>query len=255
MSATVLTRHGLGLADDLVRAAQMEGLDLAIAATVIEKESGGRNVWGSDGVSTGGTYTKGGPVTQSNYVAYRTAMKAGKIGRQGVGPAQCTSAEYQDRADQLGGCWLPLANMRSGFRGLKALTDRYGLQQGARRYNGSGAAAERYGADFVARHRVWVQRLGGTGASSGAAPAGGPAFRLDEGDVGPAVHALASWFNRWYPAYSKIDLDPVPAKQRYGPQTRAVVREFAHRSGIPEADGKNVGPKIAAALAAAGFAP
>lgn len=163
MTSTVdiLTTYGLGLAEELVQAAQLEGIDLAVAATVISKESGGRNVWGSDGVATGGTYTKGGPVTQANYLAYRTAVQAGRIGHQGCGPAQCTSAGYQNQADALGGCWNPVANMRSGFRGIQALINVYGVRGGFQHYNGSGPAAIAYANDAMARYAVWQQRLAG----------------------------------------------------------------------------------------------
>jgi len=160
-AVTALRSYGMGLADELVRAAQAEGIELAAAAAIISMESNGRNVWGSDPVSTGGAYTKGGPVTQANYLAYRALVKAGKIGRQGVGPAQCTSAGYQDTADALGGCWDPLANYRSGFRGLQRLIAAYGLRDGARRYNGSGPAAERYADTFMARYTLWHSRLSG----------------------------------------------------------------------------------------------
>jgi hypothetical protein len=153
--------YGLGLASEIVEAAQLEGIDLAVAATVIQKESGGRNVWGSDGVSTGGTYIKGTVVTQASYLAYRTAVQAGRIGRQGVGPAQCTSAGYQNSADSLGGCWLPIPNMRSGFRGIQALIRRYGVRGGFVHYNGSGPAAEAYANDAMAKYAVWQQRLQG----------------------------------------------------------------------------------------------
>lgn len=160
-AVSILRQYGMGLADELVRAAQLEGIELAAAATIISMESNGRNVWGSDPVSTGGAYTKGGAVTKANYLAYRSLMKAGKIGRQGVGPAQCTSAGYQDVADALGGCWDPIANYRSGFRGLQRLIGAYGTRDGARRYNGSGPAAERYAATFMARYATWKQRLAG----------------------------------------------------------------------------------------------
>lgn len=160
-AASVLASHGLGLADDIVEAAQLEGIDLAVAATVIQKESGGRNVWGSDGVSTGGTYIKGTIVTQAAYLGYRSAVQAGRIGRQGVGPAQCTSAGYQNSADSLGGCWLPIPNMRSGFRGIQALIRRYGVRGGFVHYNGSGPAAEAYANDAMAKYAVWQQRLQG----------------------------------------------------------------------------------------------
>lgn len=160
-AASVLTSFGLVNVDALIQAASLERMDIAAAAACIQKESGGRNVWGSDPVSTGGAYVKGSPVTESAYKAYRALVQAGRIGRQGVGPCQCTSAGYQDTADALGGAWLPVANMRSGFRGLQALIARYGVQGGAQRYNGAGAAAVAYGLDFSARYQVWAKRLAG----------------------------------------------------------------------------------------------
>lgn len=160
-AAAILAQFGNHDPQSTIAAAGLENIELALAATMLGKESNGRNVWGSDPVSTGGAYVKGGPVTKANYLAYRALVQAGKIGRQGVGPAQCTSAGYQNTADQLGGCWDPVANMRSGFRGLGALVRTYGVQQGARRYNGSGPAAEAYGRAFLAQYNVWKSRLAG----------------------------------------------------------------------------------------------
>jgi hypothetical protein len=160
-AAAILTSYGMGLADELIFAAQAEGIDLAVAATVIQKESMGRNVWGSDGVATGGTYIKGTLVTQASYLAYRAAVQAGRIGRQGCGPAQCTSAGYQNEADALGGCWDPVANMRSGFRGIQTLINQYGVRGGFVHYNGSGPAAEAYANDAMAKFAVWQARLAG----------------------------------------------------------------------------------------------
>lgn len=245
-----------------IRAAAQAGLELASACTMLIGESGGgRMVWGSDGVATGGTYVKGGPVTQANYLAYRSAMKAGRIGRQGVGDAQLTSAEYQDRGDALGGCWDPYANQLSGFTGLSRLQRAYGLQQGFRRYNGSGPAAERYGAQKMADRNRWASILAGNAgvpsaagappapAPNGAGPASIPA--LVEGNTGAAVAKLQGWLNRMFPAYSRIDLAP----QRYGPATRAVIAEFQRRSGIRTGDGRNLGPQTRDALWAAGYRP
>lgn len=157
----VLRANGMGLVDELIHAAQMEGMAIPIAATIIAGESWGRNIWGHDTTVTAGTYTPGGAVTQANYLAYRTAMRAGRIKRNGAGPAQCTSAQYQDTADQLGGCWDPVANMRSGFRGMGALMKAYGTRDGARRYNGSGTQAERYADSFMSRLAIWESRLVG----------------------------------------------------------------------------------------------
>ena len=93
MSAvSVLAEGGIIGAEDVVSIAAIAGLELAAAATLLVKESsGGRNVWGHDAVTVApNTYVKGGPVTQSNYTAYRAAVNAGHAGRQGCGPTQLT---------------------------------------------------------------------------------------------------------------------------------------------------------------------
>jgi hypothetical protein len=64
----VLTQGGVLRAIEVVEIAATARLDLAAAATLLMKESGGgRNVWGHDNVATGGNYVKGAPVTQEAY--------------------------------------------------------------------------------------------------------------------------------------------------------------------------------------------
>jgi hypothetical protein len=134
-----------------------------VAASLLEQESGGgRNVWGSDKVDTGGAYVKGAPVTREAYLAYRSLVKAGKIGHQGVGPVQLTAEVFQARADALGGGWDPVVNMRVGFLALADLIHAYGLPDGVRRYNGSGPAAELYRERMLVRVAKWTDRLGST---------------------------------------------------------------------------------------------
>ena len=64
----VLCRGGILRAAEVVDLAAAAGLDLAAAATLLAIEShGGRNAWGSDGVSTAGIYVKDSDFThQSN---------------------------------------------------------------------------------------------------------------------------------------------------------------------------------------------
>lgn len=76
----------------------------------------------------------------------------------------------------------------------------------------------------------------------------GAGLRGDQGDNGPRVLAWQQWLNRHYPAYSKLAEDG-----EWGPQTTAVNREFGRRSGVPSADGLNIGPKLAAAYWRAGL--
>jgi hypothetical protein len=76
----------------------------------------------------------------------------------------------------------------------------------------------------------------------------GADFRAEYGEQGPHVADLQEFLNRYVPLYSDLEVDGI-----YGPETARVVAEFGQRSGIAEADGRNVGPKIAAVLARAGF--
>jgi peptidoglycan hydrolase-like protein with peptidoglycan-binding domain len=66
---------------------------------------------------------------------------------------------------------------------------------------------------------------------------------------GPRVAALQAFLRDRYSLYAK----GLTVDGWYGQQTAGVLAEFAHRSGIPSADGLNIGPKLAAALTAAGF--
>lgn len=176
-----LTAWGILRAGEVVELAATAGLELACAAVLLEKESaGGRNVWGHDGVPTGGFYTKGGPVTRDAYLAWRPHR--GRLGSQGVGPCQLTWSGYQDQADQLGGCWDPRANMTVGFRVLAGLIRQHGLRGGFRRYNGSGPMAERYADDAMRRLAKWRDRLGTTPSPTTRIPATAPPSAT-EGDV------------------------------------------------------------------------
>ena len=160
---TVLAQGGIQQPADIVTIAAAAGLDLAAAATLLPKESsGGRNVWGHDDVVVApDTYVKGGPVTESNYTAYRTAVQAGHAGRQGCGPTQLTFGPFQQRADDLGGCWRFDINCRVGFDILADHIRTRGVQDGFRAYNGSGPRAEAYGRDAKEKYDAWTAKLAG----------------------------------------------------------------------------------------------
>jgi hypothetical protein len=223
-SAEVITAAGIQRANDIIEIANQVGLSLPVAVTLVQKESNGRNVWGSDGVSTGGAYVKGGPVTKQNYEAYRALRKAGKIGMQGVGPTQLTWWEFQDRADAQGGCWDYRTNLRVGFEILKDLQARYGTREGFRRYNGSGPAAEKYATDAMSKLSGWTAKLGAR-PSPAPKPAGLPELKV--GSTGQVVRDLQAYLNRVFPRYSKLVVDGV-----FGAETDKVVREFQFRSKI-----------------------
>jgi peptidoglycan hydrolase-like protein with peptidoglycan-binding domain len=251
----VLAAHGILRAAEVVQLARQAGLDLAAAATMLEKESGGgHNVFGHDKVNTGGIYVPGQPVTKEVFLRYKAARQRGEIGPQGVGPTQLTLPAFQDQADREGGCFDWTVNVKVGFGILAGEIRQHGVRDGFRAYNGSGDAAEKYAADAMQKLAVWQTRLGG---SAGPAPDVIPVVphvqrpSLHEGDTGPAVAALQKFMNATFPLYSHIDLGP----DRYGPQTVAVIAEFQRRAGVtgPDADGRTVGPRTWAALEHFGF--
>jgi hypothetical protein len=79
----------------------------------------------------------------------------------------------------------------------------------------------------------------------------GVALRGVKGNNGRRVMVMQQQLRDRYPLYAKhLGVDGW-----WGDQTSGVLREFAHRSGIPEADGLNIGPKVATALARGGIRP
>jgi hypothetical protein len=161
-AAEVLAKHGTQRAAEVVELAAAAGLEPAVAATLLQKESGGgHNVWGHDDVDDGGNYVKGAPVTKEAYKKYK--RDRGRLGAQGVGPTQLTFPGFQDRADDRGGCFDWRVNCSVGFEILAEHIKAKGLRDGFRAYNGSGAAAERYADDAMSKLAVWRSRLGGAG--------------------------------------------------------------------------------------------
>jgi hypothetical protein len=152
-----------------VAEAQHAGLRLAIACAMLEKEtSGGHNVFGHDPT----IFVGAGKVTKAKYLAYKQQRVAsGNKRMQGVGPCQLTWYEFQDEADREGGCWRPEINIRVGFRRLAANIKLHGEADGARRYNGTGKAAEAYSADLLRRAAAWDQRLKGALPATDGVPA------------------------------------------------------------------------------------
>jgi hypothetical protein len=80
----------------------------------------------------------------------------------------------------------------------------------------------------------------------------GPGLRGQQGDNGPRVQAWQQWLAANYPAYRHALGDLAPDGW-WGPVTTRWNREFGQRSGIPSADGLNIGPKLAAAYHRAGL--
>jgi hypothetical protein len=254
-AAEVLGQNGILRPAEVVDLANGARLEIACAAVLLVKESGGgRNVWGSDGVQTGGTYVKGGTVDQGSYQRYKAWRQAGPNRMQGVGPTQITYYTIQDQADARGGCWDWRVNCAVGFDLLAGHIRAKGVQDGFRAYNGSGAAAENYGRDAMAKLATWRPRLAGQ-PSAPPPPAGVTgADALPSLVYGmmnnPAVASLQRFLNafNWTP-----DLPLLPATGNYLDQTVGVLRSAQAQMGVQGGDGRNVGSQTKAALWARGF--
>lgn len=140
--------------ENLIReAANATGFPLAGAMALIEMESGGRNVFGSD---TGGMF-KGQGVTQAKFEMMERNVAAG--GRSnGVGPTQITWKGFFPDARRRGlKLWEPYDNMLYGFDLANGYWKKYGnwVTVGTR-YNGGAD----YGRRFAVKVKEWETRLG-----------------------------------------------------------------------------------------------
>ena len=247
-TAQVLSSNGILRPEDVIELAALAGLELAAAATLLQKESaGGKNVYGHDAVDTGGFYTKGGPVNKSNYTKYKSHRKS--LGAQGVGPCQLTLPAFQDLADSRGGCFVWRHNAFTGFGILSGHISAHGVHDGFRRYNGSGTAAKKYADDAIDKLAAWRERL--DGLPSMITPSGRPVLKF--GDSGALVVRVQRFTNKTFPLYSNLDLTP----KRYGPKTAKVIAEFQKRAGVSgqgvDPAGRSIGPRTWAALEFFGF--
>ena len=218
--------------------AKRAGLPLELACALLEKESGGgANVYGHDP----SIFSGAGQVTRENYARYKKARVAsGNRKMQGVGPCQLTWWEFQDQADAQGGCWRPRYNMRVGFLHLANLIKRYGESDGARRYNGSGSAAEAYSRDLLVKARKWKSIIGGLEAPVEPSPQ-----MLRQGDEGRNVEKLTKRLSRVRsPKTKKPYLDGV-SKRLTGAVAEAV-KDFQRDHGL-EVDGV-AGPQTRSTL-------
>jgi hypothetical protein len=151
-------RKGARFAWHLIRWAKATGVQYSLALAICEQETGFANVFGHDP-----TIAKGwGKVTKASYLTYkRMRGPTGRGGMQGVGPMQLTWWEFQDRADKLGGCWLPSRNIRVGLEVLASNIRQHGRHTGIARYNGTGSAAENYARSVESKQRRWHAILTG----------------------------------------------------------------------------------------------
>ena len=137
------------------RAAKTVGLPFEVACALIEKESGGRNVYGHDAGGALSGYPE--EVSEENYRVFRWMVLTRGMTSNGVGPCQITSPGFFRQMEEQGlRPWVKYDNMLFGFRLLLSYYKSYKSWRAAGRlYNG----ADAYGVDLVNRINTWKKRF------------------------------------------------------------------------------------------------
>ena len=227
--AVAIDERGGRYGELIVREAKRHRLPVSLVCALVEQESGFRNVFGHDRVANPIKSPPGGmlEVTKERYEEYLRHRRRGE-GAQGVGPTQLTSPHLQDRADELGGCWKPAANIRVGCEYLADRIKRFGKARGVQAYNG--AAGNAYATSVFALQRKWRRRLDGAEHKTTARTFRVRRPEMKGADVKAFQRVLNDRLDAWG-IHSHVDVDGA-----YGPQTHRAARRVAHGLGAAAAD-------------------
>lgn len=162
-------------AEAIARACRKAGLSFFNAVALVERESGGKNIYGHD---KGGVYTypdgRDVPVTDRNFFAFLVRVMNGETSN-GVGPLQITYAGEKRNGHRDGGYfqmmaeqglrpWVSEENMFFGFRIFAKLLEKHDgdVAKAGAEYNGGAspnADALRYGRELAAESAEWKRRF------------------------------------------------------------------------------------------------
>jgi hypothetical protein len=148
-----------------VFSAAFVGLELAVACTTTQMESGGRMIYGSDPASAwmnDGPYGRlwGEEVTRDNAEWAWAEIERGAASN-GFGMKQLTAPPLIADANAHGGVWVAQHNAAAGDRFFRSLIRESGsLWAAFMHYNGEGPAAVDYANRCVAIVDTWRARLG-----------------------------------------------------------------------------------------------
>lgn len=140
----------------LAAACEREGFPFYLGCTILQKETGGKNIFGHD---HGGAFSERGvniEVTEERYRKFRELIKHQTS--NGVGPMQITFKGFFDQMEQQGlKPWEPADNIAFGISVLHRTWRSTGsFYRAAKAYNGNDSYAE----DAVERAKTWKQRVG-----------------------------------------------------------------------------------------------
>lgn len=149
-----LRRHGVKRPFLVIAEAKRAELPLACAVALLEKETGipQRNIFGCD-------HGAGRAFCHQRVTSDRVRQLLASGTANGVGWTQLTYLPFVRQAEAAGGAHKPKYQMRVGFQVLSDLITQHGVETGFARYNGSGPAAEAYGADALWKTHRWRRRI------------------------------------------------------------------------------------------------
>ena len=198
----------------IVKASIRLDMPVNVVAALVERETGGGNVYGNDvgGVfgrpssSTPPSYTK--TVTEANYREFMRRIRAGELSN-GVGPLQLTWKPYHYNAEAEGlKLWLAEDNIYFGAREFLRLIRANGgsiiaaatlYRWGKLDGDPSGkypTGSSEYGVDVEWKSRVWAARIAGKPEPAKPAPPGDPLPVVHTGTTTP-TGSPAGWATRW----------------------------------------------------------
>jgi murein DD-endopeptidase MepM/ murein hydrolase activator NlpD len=238
--AAAIRAHRGRYEDLIIAEARRSKVPVSLVCAVMEAESSFTNVFGHDPVRNPIKSIHGQPnlvVTEALYKSYVHHRDKGE-GCQGVGPMQLTAKFLQDRADDLGGCFKPAPNIRTGVERLGVLIRERGNIHGALvGYNGSTAYADA----VIKLQKVWHTRLEGhvSGPAKNGHPhaAGTPrTFRMTEPELmaGSDIKAFQHLLNHRFATWGigeRVAEDGV-----YGIETRHAAHQVALGLGLAPAE-------------------
>lgn len=151
----IAKKHGLVNVWAASRAAKKVGLPFEVACAVLQKESGGRNVYGHDAGGALSGYTRA--VNEQNFNVFEWLITVKGENSNGVGPCQITWFPFFNVMRQRNlKPWVPYDNMVFGFGLLKAYYDTsHSWTAAGHKYNG----ALEYGVDLNIKINEWKKRF------------------------------------------------------------------------------------------------
>lgn len=142
-------------------ASELSGVPFAVACALMQKESGGKNVWGNDVGGVFASLPDGDPrfyVTESTFAIFEHYVFTQGQQSNGVGPAQITwKGFFPDMKKRGLRPWVTYDNIFYGLSLLRDYKDREGWtwEDVGTAYNGS----RQYGEDFADLVSQWKKRL------------------------------------------------------------------------------------------------